>query len=116
MGVNERNHHLSGPSSSAAKNPDADFKIAFARRSSRFSDSNSPILARSARRRRGHRAVVDVSPPDPLAHRLDAETQLVPHPAHRPVIGAQLGAQHPHQPHRLRLLHLAIATRRRPTC
>ena len=116
MGVNERDHHLSGRSSSAAKKADADFKIALARRSSRFSDSNSPILARSA-------VVVPATAPSSMSAwrthlRTDsnAETQLVPHPAHRPVIGAQLGAQRPHQPHRLRLLHLAIATRRRPTC
>ena len=32
------------------------------------------------------------------------------------MIGAQLGAQRPHQPHRLRLLRIGIPTRRRPTC
>jgi len=37
-------HHTSGRSSSAAKKAEADFKIAFARRSSRFSCSSSLIL------------------------------------------------------------------------
>jgi hypothetical protein len=37
--------HLDGRSSSAAKKADADFKIEFARRNSRFSCSNSLIRA-----------------------------------------------------------------------
>ena len=93
--VDERDHHASGRSSSAAKKADADFKIALARRNSRFSDSNSPIRARSD-------VVVPAAVPSsmsawrtPLAHRLDAETQLVRDSPDRAVIGAQLGAATP---------------------
>lgn len=46
--VDERAGHLEGRSSSAAKKADADFKIAFARRSSRTSFSSSVIRSLSA--------------------------------------------------------------------
>ena len=46
-GVDEGHHHLCGRSSSAAKKADADFKIAFARRSSRTSCSRTLSRSRS---------------------------------------------------------------------
>ena len=48
LGVDELNLHRDGRSSSAAKKDAADFRIWFARRSSRTSRSNSAILAASA--------------------------------------------------------------------
>ncbi|MEH0934040.1 hypothetical protein V6U80_02615 [Micromonospora sp. CPCC 205543] len=47
LGVDELDLHRDGRSSSAAKKDAADFRIWFARRSSRFSRSNSAILAAS---------------------------------------------------------------------
>ena len=56
------------------KNPDADFKIAFARRSSRFSDSNTLILARSA-------VVVPATAPSSMsARRTHLRTDSTPNP------------------------------------
>lgn len=45
MGIDVLDDHLEGRSSSAAKKADADFKIEFARRNSRFSCSSSLTLA-----------------------------------------------------------------------
>src|SRR5690606_14235015 len=43
----------------------------------------------------------------------DPVAELVGDPLDRPVIGAQLGTELAHQPHCLRLLVIAVATRRR---
>jgi Protein of unknown function (DUF1214) len=57
--------------------------------------------------------VVDIGLTHPGAHRLHAVSELASDPLHRPVIGAQLGTQRPHHPHRSGLLLRAVPTRRR---
>ena len=55
--------------------------------------------------------VIDIGLVHPGTHRFGAVTELAGNPLHRPVLGAQLGTQRPHHPHRGGLLLRAV-----PTC
>jgi hypothetical protein len=80
-----------------------------------FSDLLFKILdpMRLRRTHPGRIPVVDVGLAHPGPHRLHAVAELACNPVHRPVIGAQLGTQGAHHPHRSGLLLRAVPTRRR---
>ena len=63
----------------------------------------------------GRIPVVDVGLAHPGPHRFHAIAELESNPVHRPVIGAQLGTQGAHHPHRSGLLLRAVPTTGRLT-
>jgi hypothetical protein len=120
MGVDERDYFFGRRSSSAPKKAAALLRISLARRSSRFSRSNSATRSRSARGTPGWVPALYLGVDHPAAQRLTVQTQLlthggvpaVTHPsrftplahqANRPI--PQLIRIHPWSSHRLHPLH-----------
>jgi hypothetical protein len=83
MLVDKPHERGDGRSSSAAKKAEAVFKIAFARRSSRFSRSNSTSRRRSSLETPGQVASVDLGLLHPAAQRIPVDTQLLTDPTTR---------------------------------
>ena len=85
MLINETHERGDGRSSSAAKKADAVFKIAFARRNSRFSRSNSTNRRRSSVAKPRLGAGVDLGLLHPAAQRVPVDAQLLPTRRQAPV-------------------------------
>jgi hypothetical protein len=84
MLANELHERGDGRSSSAAKKADAVFKIAFARRSSRFSRSNSTSRRRSSLETPGKRPITARRPDEP-GDRFDSAAGRALQPLYREV-------------------------------